>query len=56
MKLFAKHNDEQQPDIKWYCIACLALLSAQSEFSDDCGIWECFNCGYLTKVDVSEIV
>ena len=38
-----------------YCTNCEADLTMQKGFNDNCGEWQCSECGYINKIDQSEI-
>lgn len=38
-----------------YCPRCEAMLNIQPEFSEDCGMWSCTECGFVNKIKLSEI-
>jgi len=42
-------------DIAWICDGCGEMLNIQEGFSEECGAWKCFQCGYENKIDKSEI-
>lgn len=42
-------------DIVWFCDGCESVLNEQENFSEDCGTYKCVKCGYLNKIDVSEV-
>lgn len=43
------------PDVEWYCDRCDAHLNEQAGFDDHLPEWTCMHCGFVNKLDISEI-
>lgn len=43
------------PDVEWYCDGCGAHLNEQEGFDDYLPEWKCTACGYVNKLDMSEV-
>lgn len=41
--------------IVWVCDGCGEMLNIQEGFSNDCGVFTCTKCGFINKIDSSEI-
>ncbi len=48
-------NPEIESDIVWICDECGAVMNEQPGFTEDCGEWTCTKCGFVNKIDVSEL-
>ncbi len=52
-------NPEVTPEtnIAWFCDGpnCGVMLNTQPGFNEDCGEWECTECGFVNKIDISEL-
>ena len=48
-------NPEIDSDVAWICDCCGKMLNIQSGFSEDCGEWACSECGFINKIDPSEL-
>ncbi|MCR5789350.1 MAG: serine/threonine protein kinase [Lachnospiraceae bacterium] len=42
-------------DISWICDGCGKMLNTQPGFNEDCGEWKCTECGFINKIDISEL-
>lgn len=42
-------------NISWICDGCGTMLNIQDGFNHDCGKWQCTECGYANKIDMSEV-
>lgn len=43
------------PDVEWYCDRCGAHLNEQEGFDDHLPEWKCTACGFVNRLDISEI-
>lgn len=43
------------PDVHWTCDNCGDYLNEQEGFDDHLPEWKCTKCGYVNKIDISEI-
>lgn len=43
------------PDVEWYCDQCNAHLNEQPGFDDHLPEWRCTKCGFINKLDITEI-
>ncbi len=46
---------EAESDISWICDGCGTMLNIQDGFNEDCGEWACTECGFVNKIDASEV-
>ena len=48
-------NPEIDSDVSWICDGCGTMLNIQPGFNEDCGEWTCTECGFVNKIDSSEL-
>lgn len=48
-------NPEIDSEVAWICDGCGEMLNIQPGFSEDCGEWTCAECGFVNKIDKSEL-
>lgn len=48
-------NPEIDSDVSWICDGCGTMLNIQPGFNEDCGEWNCTECGFVNKIDPSEL-
>ncbi len=48
-------NPEVEGDIVWICDECGSVMNEQPGFTEDSGEWKCTKCGFVNKIDVSEL-
>ena len=48
-------NPHISQDIIWFCDGCGQVLNIQPGFTENCGVWECQECGYKNTIDESEV-
>lgn len=46
---------DSDDDIAWFCDQCGSMLNIQEGFSSHNGNWSCKKCGYVNKIDESEL-
>ncbi len=48
-------NPDVEGDIVWICDECGSVMNEQPGFSEDFGEWKCTQCGFVNKINVSEL-
>ena len=48
-------GDGGEKEIVWICDQCEAMLNVQPGFREDCGEWKCTECGFVNRIDASEV-
>ena len=48
-------NPEIDSDVSWICDGCGTMLNIQPGFNEDCGEWTCTECGFVNKINSSEL-
>ncbi len=48
-------NPEIDSEVSWICDGCGEMLNIQPGFSEDCSEWTCSKCGFVNKIDPSEL-
>lgn len=48
-------NPEDNSRAVWSCDGCGAFLNEQPGFTEDCGTWQCTQCGFSNKISDSEL-
>ena len=48
-------NPKIDSDVSWICDGCGTMLNIQPGFNEDCGEWTCTECGFVNKIDSSEL-
>lgn len=46
---------DAEDDIAWICDGCGTMLNIQEGFADNEGEWKCTECGFINKIDPSEM-
>ena len=54
-KMLINPENPDDSDIVWICDECEECLNIQPGFSQNCGEWKCTRCGFVNKIDESEL-
>ncbi len=54
-KMMINPANPDDSDIVWICDECEDCLNTQPGFSENCGEWKCTRCGFVNKIDESEL-
>ncbi len=48
-------NPAIESDIVWICDECGSIMNDQPGFNEECSEWKCTECGFVNKIDPSEL-